>query len=89
MCESFNNLLRSGLTHLNLSSNPLGEEFYEGLPIIKYGTIKELNLSETNMTAEYFYYFLEKLEECKSLTVLKVDGNDFSHHWFGKIGEKL
>lgn len=29
------------------------------------------------------------MEESKSLSVLRLDGNDFSHHWFGKMGEKL
>jgi len=38
------------------------------------------------MNSENLYGFLENLEECRSLVVLKLDNNDFSHHWFGKIG---
>jgi hypothetical protein len=44
ICESFSNLVRSGLTHLDLSCNPLGAEFFNSLPMIKSATIKELNL---------------------------------------------
>ena len=41
------------------------------------------------MTSENLYCLFEKFEECKTLVVLKLDGNDFSHHWFGKMGEKF
>ncbi len=41
------------------------------------------------MTSQLLYDFFERIEESKSLSVLKLDKNDFSHHWFGKIGEKL
>ena len=41
------------------------------------------------MTAENLYTFFETIEECKNLVVLKLDGNDFAHHWFAKVGERL
>jgi hypothetical protein len=71
---------------MDLSCNPLGEEFYKNLPILKSTTIRELNLGETSMNSECLYDFLERIEESKSLSVLRLDRNDFSHHWFGKIG---
>ncbi len=85
VCEHFYNLVRSGLTHLDLSNNPLGNEFFKSLPILKAITLKQLSLIDTKMSSENLYEFLQKLEESKTLSVLKVDNNDFSHHWFGKI----
>ena len=81
--------MRSGVTHLNLSSNPLGDDFYRAIPIFKGTTVKDLNLSQTSMNSHNFYELLQKIEEAKSLTILRVNNNDFSHHWFGKVGEKL
>lgn len=36
---------------MDLSCNPLGEEFYKNLPTLKSTTIRELNLGETNMNS--------------------------------------
>ena len=87
--DYFHGLIRSGLLRLNMSDNPLGEGFYKNLPMLKSTTVREVDLSCTNMTSEQFYDLLKKIEESKSLSTLILDKNDFSHHWFGKIGERL
>lgn len=49
--DYFHGLIRSGLLRLNMSENPLGEEFYKNLPMLKSTTIRELDLSSTNMNS--------------------------------------
>lgn len=41
------------------------------------------------MNSECLFEFFNKIVESKSLSTLILDNNDFSHHWFGKIGEQL
>lgn len=53
-------IARSGLTHLDLSENPLGAKFYLSLPSWKQSTIKNLALSNTNMNSESLIFFLTR-----------------------------
>lgn len=76
---------RGGLVTLDISENPLGPNFYLTSPSWKQSTVRNLDVSQTNMNSEALIYFLSRLEENKSLQIFKADKNDFSHHWFNSM----
>lgn len=77
-------IVRTGLVELDLSENPLGPKFFLNLPNWKANTVRKLNLAMTDMNSEALIFFLTRLEENKMLEWLKLDGNDFSNHWFNQ-----
>ena len=70
-------LSKLGLLELNLSHNPLGEEFFVGMESWKGSTVRILDLTATEMNSNALLVFLIKVSHCRWLECLKFDQNNF------------
>ena len=55
-------IARTGVLTLDISENPLGPNFYLTSPNWKLSTVRNLDISMTEMNSEALIYFLERLE---------------------------